>query len=71
MDRYKIIRFFKDGEAEVIDRDLSLEEAQAHCRRADTRGDDWFDGYDHDDEDEPLSQHWINLLRDNHTNRNL
>lgn len=44
---YKIIRFFKDDRpSETIDTGLTLKEAQAHCRRDDTRGDGWFDGYD-------------------------
>ena len=45
---YKIIRFFKsdDIEHKVIKTGLTLDEAQAHCRRDDTHGDGWFDGYD-------------------------
>ena len=45
---YKIIRFRRDeaGKAEVIATGLTLEEAQAHCRREDTAGDGWFDGYE-------------------------
>jgi len=42
---YKIIRFRFNGTNRVIKRGLSLEEAQAHCSRDDTRGDGWFDGY--------------------------
>lgn len=45
---YKIIRFRQDGDNEVIDRGLTLEEAQAHCKDPSTRGDGWFDGYDED-----------------------
>lgn len=45
---YKIIRFRYEGDATVIKRGLTLEEAQAHCRREDTHGPDWFDGYDVD-----------------------
>jgi hypothetical protein len=45
---YKIIRFRFDEVNEVIETGLSLEEAQAHCRREDTHGDGWFDGYDVD-----------------------
>lgn len=50
MTTYKIIRFKQDGENEVIERGLTLEEAQEHCQRADTQGIDknglkWFDGY--------------------------
>ena len=42
---YKIVRFRYNGATRVIKRGLTLEEAQAHCRRPDTRGPDWFDGY--------------------------
>lgn len=45
---YKIIRFRLEGENETIERGLTLKEAQAHCRREDTHGDGWFDGYDED-----------------------
>lgn len=57
MTTYHIIRYHRDGGNKVTKRGLSLEEAQAHCRRADTRGTDaagdtiWFDGYDCDDPD--------------------
>lgn len=44
---YKIIRFHQDDRpSEVITRGLTLAQAQAHCRRPDTRGADWFDGYE-------------------------
>jgi hypothetical protein len=46
MITYKIIRFRQDGENEVIRGGLTLEEAQEHCRREDTRGNGWFDGYE-------------------------
>lgn len=42
---YKIVRFRYNGATRVIKRGLTLEEAQAHCRRPDTKGPDWFDGY--------------------------
>ena len=47
--KYKIIRFHFQGENEVIQRGLTLEQAQAHCQDDSTRGDGWFDGYDEDD----------------------
>jgi hypothetical protein len=49
--KYKIVRMFRDIDKDsiVIKRGLSLREAQAHCRREDTHGDGWFDGYDLDE----------------------
>lgn len=46
---YKIIRFHFQGENHVIERGLSLAEAQAHCNREDTHGEGWFDGYDEEE----------------------
>jgi hypothetical protein len=43
---YKIIRMRVNGRSRTIKRGLSLEEAQAHCKREDTHGPGWFDGYD-------------------------
>jgi len=49
---YKIIRFRFQGENSVIERGLTLEEAQAHCNDPASEGgstDDgtaWFDGYE-------------------------
>lgn len=34
------------GKNKVIARGLTLEEAQEHCRRDDTHGNGWFDGYE-------------------------
>lgn len=46
MTTYNVIRFFADSrDSEVVRSGVSLEEARAHCQREDTRGDDWFDGY--------------------------
>ena len=44
---YKIIRYTRDidGENKVIRTGLTLEEAKKWCRRKDTHGDGWFDGY--------------------------
>lgn len=46
METYKIIRFRFHGGNRVIRKGLTLEEAQAWCRRKDTHGEGWFDGYD-------------------------
>jgi hypothetical protein len=43
---YCIIRFCSDGNTFVIREGVTLQEAQEHCCREDTRGEDWFDGYD-------------------------
>jgi hypothetical protein len=45
---YKVIRFYKDISRanKVIMTGLTLEEAREHCNRADTRSDEWFDGYE-------------------------
>lgn len=49
---YKIIRFYQDRRPNrVIETGLTLEEAQAHCRRDDPRGEGWFDGYDDENPD--------------------
>jgi hypothetical protein len=46
---YKIVRhtFDENDERnrEVIHTGLTLEEAQAHCHREDTKGNGWFDAY--------------------------
>lgn len=42
---YEIVRFRFQQPSEVIDVVDTLEEAQEHCQREDTHGDDWFDGY--------------------------
>ena len=54
MKTYRIVRMFRDDnkDSKIIKRRLSLEEAQAHCRREDTHKKDadglaiWFDGYE-------------------------
>lgn len=51
---YSIIRYNFNAENEVIERGVSLEDAQEHCNREDTHGEGWFDGYTEDDPyDEP------------------
>lgn len=45
---YRIIRFYRDGKrSRTIRGNVTLTEAQEHCRRDDTRGEGWFDGYDY------------------------
>jgi len=52
METYKIVRLKFKGKPRVIQRGLSLKEAQAHCKREDTHKKDsqgnviWFDGYE-------------------------
>ena len=46
---YKIIRFFRERAhlSRVIKENLTLDEAQAHCRNPLTRKEgEWFDGYE-------------------------
>lgn len=43
---YQIIRFYKDGRREVVETDLSLQEAKDHCADKSTCGNDWFDGFE-------------------------
>ena len=45
---YKIIRFYASvRRGDIIKRNLTLEEAQAHCRNPLTRKEgEWFDGYE-------------------------
>jgi hypothetical protein len=54
METYRIIRVYENGTKKLLRRGLSLSEAQAHCRRAETsssttprRADAvrWFDQY--------------------------
>lgn len=47
---YKIVRMYRDDYSQnvTIKRGLTLAQAQAHCRRDDTHGEGWFDGYDLD-----------------------
>lgn len=47
---YMIIRFRRDDDNEVIERGLTRAEAQAHCRRDDTHGEGWFDGFEEESE---------------------
>jgi hypothetical protein len=66
MMSYKIIRFSQNGLNRIIETGLTLEEAQAHCRREDTHGPGWFDGYEDEDEDRDFvaEQRVHNALRD-------
>ena len=44
---YKIIRFYQNSDIpqEIIKTGLTLHQAQEYCKREDTHGDGWFDGY--------------------------
>ena len=48
---YRIVRFRFNGRPRTLRNNLTLAEAQAHCKRADTSSHStgngaWFDGYD-------------------------
>ena len=50
MDTYKIIRFRRNPETgevtkRVTQSGLSLHDAEKHCGKEETHGDDWFDGF--------------------------
>lgn len=49
MTMYEIVRFYAphlEKRNRVIQRNVTLEQAQAHCRNPETRKDgEWFDGY--------------------------
>lgn len=47
MTLYQVTRLYRDENqpSRLVAEDLTLEEAQAWCRRPDTHGDGWFDGY--------------------------
>lgn len=44
---YSIIRFYRNSRIKqrVMQKGLTLAEAQAHCNDPKTRGANWFDGY--------------------------
>jgi hypothetical protein len=48
METFKIVRYF-DGDNEVVRTGLTLDEARDHCRRDDTHGEGWFDGYEEEE----------------------
>ena len=46
---FHIIRTYdSDRPSERIESGMTLKEAQTHCRRVDTHGEGWFDGYDYE-----------------------
>lgn len=49
-DLYKIVKYYQDPskKSRVVRRGLTLEQAQAHCRKESTHGKGWFDGYTRD-----------------------
>ena len=51
--KYQIVRFFRDGRPrEIIKRNLTLAQAQDHCKDPNTRlAGVWFDGYERQKQD--------------------
>jgi hypothetical protein len=64
MSTYRIVRFYQDGEREVVQTGLTLDEARAHCNDPETssatatsmvaaartaRKGAWFDGFNEED----------------------
>ena len=43
--KYKIIRYSFYGNNKTIKTNLTLKQAQKHCKNKKTSGIDWFDGY--------------------------
>ena len=45
--RYNIVRFYQNGKINqrIIKRNVTLAEAQEHCKKESTHGPGWFDGY--------------------------
>ena len=45
--KYNIVRFYQNSNTgqRIIKRDVTLAEAQEHCKDERTHGDGWFDGY--------------------------
>jgi hypothetical protein len=46
---YTIVRFSYGKPREIIKEGVTLEEAQEHCNRDDSRGMGWFDGWYRED----------------------
>jgi hypothetical protein len=42
---YKIVRHYKDKPSHIVHTGFTLEQAQEWCKREDTHGEGWFDGY--------------------------
>jgi hypothetical protein len=49
MSKYKIVRYYITGRKRTIKRDVTIEEAKAHCKDPASRKDSvYFDGYTED-----------------------
>jgi hypothetical protein len=45
METYKIVKFVRDGENEVVHEGLTKAEAKAICQGEESHGDGWFLGF--------------------------
>ena len=61
---YSIIRIYHpdlNKQSRIIKKGLSLEEAQAHCEDPRTSTDDWFDGFEREEQEDYLWQSYQKL----------
>lgn len=45
MDSYMVIKFFKDGNQEIVADNLTKDEAKEYCQGEDSSGENWFYGF--------------------------
>jgi hypothetical protein len=45
IEKYKIVKFRKNGTNKTIEKNLTLEQAKRYCSNPHTRGKNWFCGF--------------------------